>query len=78
MTNTETAAEIRRWCANPGGLWSWPTDPCGYDQHIAFVRHRNRYWTEARKQQQTFEQFCLEYAAALEGQPVALPVGSDE
>lgn len=65
MSNEETAEAIRRWVAAPYRLWSWPTDACGYDQHIAFVRHRNEHWTSERASAQTFEAFCLEYADQL-------------
>ncbi len=70
MTNKETADEIRRWVSSaPKSMWGWATDGCGYDQHIAFVRHRNAEWTLDRQKRQTFEDFCLEYAADLEQRP---------
>ena len=67
MTNIETAAEIRRWVLRPRGLWGWPTDACGYEQHVRFVEFRNAHWTPERQQAQRFEDFCLEYADILEG-----------
>jgi hypothetical protein len=69
MTNTETAALIRRWVSQPRGLWGWPTDRCGYEQHVRFVKYRNEHWTLERQQVQRFDSFCLEYASALERQP---------
>ena len=63
MNNKETAAEIRRWVAGSKGNFSWPTDGCGYEQHIAFVEHRNAEW---RVPQHDFNAFCLAYADALE------------
>jgi len=64
MTNQETAAEIRRWCAQPvKGRFSWPTDGCGYEQHMRFVSHRNANW---HGEQRDFDAFCLAYADALE------------
>jgi len=66
MTNKETAAEIRRVVAlGTRPLFSWPTDNCGYDQHIRFVLWRNKYWNE-NYQGDSFAQFCLEYADMLE------------
>jgi hypothetical protein len=61
MTDAETAATIRRWCEAVRGPFSWPTDACGYEQHIRFVVHRNAKWEGG-----DFKQFCLDYAAALE------------
>ena len=64
MNNQATAAEIRRWVAQGSKLnFSWPTDGCGYEQHIAFVNHRNANW---RGDQGDFPAFCLAYADALE------------
>lgn len=65
MNNQDTAAEIRRWVADANsGHYSWPTDGCGYEQHMAFVTHRNRNWRG--EGQRDFDLFCLAYANALE------------
>lgn len=61
MTDAEAAVEIRRWCEVPRDVFSWPTDCCGYEQHIRFVYHRNDKWTGG-----DFRQFALDYATALE------------
>ncbi|MDY0144310.1 MAG: hypothetical protein RBR97_20700 [Bacteroidales bacterium] len=59
MTNEETKAEILEWCGTGNrGQFSWPTDACGYDQHIKFVKYRNEYW----KGQCDFIEFVKEYA----------------
>lgn len=69
MNNTETAAEIRKWVeSGPHFSFSWPTDACGYEQHIKFVKYRNKYWNECKEG--TFYQFVLEYANMLETGPV--------
>lgn len=62
MTDAETAAHLREW-ANGGGshsLFAWPTDGCGYDQHIRFVEHRNQNWKGG-----DFNQFVRDYADSL-------------
>ena len=63
MTDAETAATIREWCASTRSHWSWPTDVCGYTQHIRFVRHRNEHF----KPGDDFKTFALAYADSLEG-----------
>lgn len=66
MTNLEVAEHLRKWCeAPPTSPFSWPTDACGYDQHIKFVEHRNAHWTGRTTEE--FVQFVLAYAAQLEG-----------
>ena len=64
MTNAETAAHLREYVKTPHRLFSWPTDACGYDQHIKFVNHRDSAWPEYDGQ--TFEDFVLRYAERLE------------
>jgi|GEM_PF-5680506 len=64
MTDAETAAHIRTWLAKPHGAFSWPTDICGYDQHMKFVTHRNENWNG--KSQSDFPKFVSDYADALE------------
>lgn len=45
MTDKETAAHIRRWLDEKDhSVWSWPTDACGYEQHMRFADHRNASW----------------------------------
>jgi len=39
MTDAETVAHLRAWTTR--GSFSWPTDACGYEQHMRFVRWRN-------------------------------------
>lgn len=64
MTDAETAAYLREWVKQKkGSVWSWPTDACGYDQHIKFVKHRNANWHGG-----DFDQFVLDYANQLEQQ----------
>lgn len=67
MTNAETAEWLRKWCAESSHRpFNWPTDACGYDQHIKFVKHKNEKWTPEQAEKQTFNEFVLEYAASLE------------
>lgn len=68
MTDRETATCIREWIARDKegreSIWSWPTDPCGYEQHIRFVQHRNTHWNGGSKED--WWTFCEKYAATLE------------
>ena len=50
MNNKETAEYLRKWCKEiQASHFSWPTDACGYDQHIEFVSHRNKKWKGGSK-----------------------------
>lgn len=42
MTDEETAKHLRAWMSKPSLPFSWPTDACGYEQHIRFVTWRNQ------------------------------------
>jgi hypothetical protein len=68
MNNKETAALIREWVnedkACNKSLFSWPTDGAGYDQHILFVEHRNKFWVSGTSGE--WWQFCLDYADRIE------------
>ena len=64
MTNVETAAHLRHYVTQPHSVWSWPTDACGYEQDIRFVKHRNAHWHGGTRQAWT--QFVLAYAESLE------------
>ena len=70
MTDAETAAWIREWVRKARlegcDLFSWPTDGCGYAQHIKFVNHRNTQWSpRVERTLKGFYDFCLEYADTL-------------
>jgi len=63
MTDAETSIHIRKWMSETHNHFAWPTDACGYDQHIRFVEHRNANWhgsTEAE-----WRKFVLDYAEEL-------------
>jgi hypothetical protein len=66
MTDRETAKHLREWVKKPQSIFAWPTDGCGYKQHIKFVKYRNKYWTDERAEKDTFQQFVLEYADLLD------------
>lgn len=42
MSDAETVAHLREWMSKPSLPFSWPTDACGYEQHIRFVDWRNQ------------------------------------
>ncbi|HOD62381.1 MAG TPA: hypothetical protein PKG96_09825 [Bacilli bacterium] len=65
MTDRETANHIRNYVKKNHGVFSWPTDACGYEQHIKFADYRNKNWTVEKSKLMTFEEFCLEYADKL-------------
>ena len=60
MNNKETKEWLLKWVKEPHGIFSWPTDACGYDQHIKFVDHRNKNWKGG-----DFNQFVINYANSL-------------
>ena len=70
MTNKETVAHLREWVKHPPkSIFAWPTDACGYDQHIKFVKYRNKYWFSMKDgvaDWPNFNDFVLHYADKLE------------
>ncbi len=43
MTDQQVVEHLRQWVKNPpGSCFAWPTDACGYEQHIRFVHYRNK------------------------------------
>lgn len=64
MTDAETAAHLREWAKFTRMPFSWPTDACGYDQHIKFVVHRNQNWHGGSSEE--FKKFVLAYADSLD------------
>ena len=65
MTNAETKAHLLEWVKHNHGLFAWPTDGCGYEQHMKFVEHRNKHWEGGSTAE--FNQFVIDYANSLEG-----------
>lgn len=64
MTNEETKNHLLKWCQNKNhNPFAWPTDACGYKQHIKFVRHRNKKWNGGSPEE--FLAFVEEYANSL-------------
>ena len=72
MTDEETACHLRQWIQHAQDRFAWPTDACGYDQHIRFVAWRNKHWYDAHAHGCTFEKFVLDYADMLEAHEKAL------
>lgn len=64
MTNEETRQHLLQWCDSNNGLFLWPTDGCGYEQHMKFVCHKNAHWSGV-----DFVQFVREYANSLVTKP---------
>ena len=62
MTDREVIKHLRNYVKSNHGLFSWPTDACGYDQHIKFVKYRNKYF----KGDIDFNEFILGYVDKLE------------
>lgn len=66
MTDKETAEHLRQWVADGGtsrvGPFGWPTDGCGYEQHMRFVKHRNAQTALIGD----YNKFVLEYADKLD------------
>ncbi|OHB71896.1 MAG: hypothetical protein A2W23_06510 [Planctomycetes bacterium RBG_16_43_13] len=64
MTDKECADHIRAHHNRNTSHWAWPTDGCGYEQHIKFVKYRNKYWQG--RSYDKYKQFALDYADKLE------------
>lgn len=64
MTNTETKEHMLKWVKTNNSHWSWPTDACGYEQHMKFVDHRNKNYIG--ETEEDFNQFVINYANSLE------------
>ena len=61
MTDEETKRYLLDWVKKKDkGIWEWPTDGCGYEQHNKFVIHRNKNWRGG-----DFDQFVVDYANGL-------------
>lgn len=70
-TNKQTAEHIRLYIASwPHGMFSWPTDGLGYNQHVRFVQHRNENWKGGSDDD--FKQFLNLYADKIEKEPDTL------
>lgn len=63
MPDAEVIAHLRGWVKLTHSFFSWPTDGCGYDQHIKFVEYQNKFWFDFKG---TYEEFVLQYADMLE------------
>jgi hypothetical protein len=64
MDNEQTKSYLLKWCDKPDwNHFSWPTDGCGYDQHIRFVEHRNKNWHGETTPE--FIEFVRQYANSL-------------
>jgi hypothetical protein len=72
MNNKETKEHLLKWCDNystVSSVFGWPTDACGYEQHIKFVHHRNKNWYNNPQKYhgaEDFVQFVRDYANSLE------------
>lgn len=46
MNDKETAAHMRRYVDRHRRhvSFSWPTDGCGYEQHVRYLDHGNKNW----------------------------------
>ena len=70
-TDAETAAHLREWADHSHGPFHWPTDGCGYTQHVRFVQHRNACWQRFHG---SFREFVLAYADSLDAADAAREV----
>ena len=70
MNNKGTAAHLREWVKTVHMPFDWPTDACGYEQHIKFVMHRNKNWTGPglHYSNDKYNDFVLAYADMLDGE----------
>jgi len=70
-TNKQVSEHLKEWIKETHGVFGWPTDGCGYNQHIKFVKHRNKNWDNYYLKHfekyngdvnKLFNDFVLEYA----------------
>lgn len=66
MTDTEVVAHLRQYVTETHSHWSWPTDACGYKQHMRFVKYRNDNLLRLGRGQTSVTDLALEYASKLE------------
>ena len=70
MDNQDTAQKILHWCdrQKPDACctdpFDWPTDGCGYAQHIKFVKHRNENWKQGNMRD--WVKFVRKYAEEIQ------------
>ena len=60
MSNAEVRTHLLEYVKRSKTPFAWPTDGCGYEQHIKFVQHRNKNWRGG-----DFKQFIIDYANGL-------------
>ena len=65
MTDKETSDHILQYieCLDEKGTFSWPTDACGYDQHMRLVQHRNETWNGGTTEE--YKKWLKDYANSL-------------
>ena len=79
MSDLETARYLLEYIKRDRGLlFAWPTDGCGYKQHIKFVHHRNANWHGG-----DWNKFVADYARSLMGilpcgHPLTAIISSDD
>ena len=72
MNDAETAIHLRAWADaddeyyHQHSPFAWPTDACGYTQHVRFVKYRNTQWSSASESGISFSDFIRGYADKLE------------
>ena len=74
MTDQEVVAHLRQWVQHPpASPFAWPTDGCGYHQHVRYAKHRNAHYDWLCTQSwEVFLNFVSEYADKLERGEVAV------
>jgi hypothetical protein len=63
MNNNETRIHLFEWVRRNHNLFEWPTDACGYEQHIKYVDHRNKNWKRGTPQE--YKRFIIDYVNSL-------------
>lgn len=74
MDDKQTKEHLLKWVSESHNLFGWPTDACGYDQHIRFVNYRNDYWYDYYEKnkninnnfKEVFNNFVIEYVKLLD------------
>ncbi|RLF68226.1 MAG: hypothetical protein DRN26_00180 [Thermoplasmata archaeon] len=68
MTDREVVAHLRKWVKANHDVLAWPTDGCGYYQHLRYIRYRNDFLQKGGyfRSNDDHIKFVLEYADKLE------------
>lgn len=71
MNNKDTATCIKNYVSalreDPAWCWRSPVYAAGFEQHVKFVRYKERNWHgDVYYDREAYARFCLDYASQLD------------